>query len=369
MIQSNGWYDYRVEVGLEEGVPGRKLPLGWVAALVVIALIAGAVSGAAATFLLDDDASSDGASASALADVAARTLPAVVTVINEITPSAEFPQGGVGGGAGVIVDQRGYVMTNEHIVSIPGTFTVILNNGEERRATLVSDDAPFTDLAVLRIQAGGLTALKFGDSAALRQGETVMALGSPDIDYRNSVSSGIVSGLERRKLLGDLWLDDLIQFDAAINVGNSGGPIVNLKGEIVGMSTFRDIGGGDEPLFGISFALSSRTLQPIVRAIIDKGEYPRPYFGIEHQDIDGTQSLPANAPRAGAIVTRVIGGSPAQAAGLRAGDVLLRLGRTSIDDRNTFLNALSRVGANERVSLHYWREGRELDATVTLVAR
>ena len=354
---------------MEEGISGRKLPLGLVAAMVVIALVAGAASGVATTLLLEDDESTPAGPSGDLADVAARALPAVVTVINEITPSAEYPQGGVGGGAGVIVDERGFVMTNQHIVSIPGTYTVILDSGEERRATLVSHDAPFTDLAVLRIQSGGLRALKFGDSAALRQGETVLALGSPDIDYRNSVSSGIVSGLERRKQLGDLWIEDLIQFDAAINVGNSGGPIVNLDGEIIGMSTFRDIGGGDEPLFGIAFALSSRSLQPIVQSIIDEGKYPRPYFGIEHQDIDETVTPPANAPRAGAIVTRVISGSPAQAAGLRAGDVLLRIGRTVIDDRNTFFNALSRVGANERVPVRYWREGRELDATVETVAR
>ncbi len=354
---------------MEEATRGPKLPLGWVAALVGVALIAGAVSGAAATLLLDDGSSSSAGSKSPLADVAEATLPAVVTVINEITPSAEYPQGGVGGGAGVIVDERGFVMTNAHIVSLPGTYTVILNNGEERRATLVSSDAPFTDVAVLRIQGGGLTALEFGDSAALRQGDTVMALGSPDIDYRNSVSSGIVSGLERRKLLGDIWLEDLVQFDAAINVGNSGGPIVNLEGEIIGMSTFRDVGGDEEILFGISFALSSRHLQPIVSAIIDKGKYARPYFGIEHQDIDDSMSLPANTPRVGAVVTRVIPGSPAQAAGLRAGDVLLRLGRTAIDDENTFLNALGQVPAAGRVQVHYWREGRELDATAETVAR
>jgi 2-alkenal reductase len=338
--------------------------------MVVIAFAAGAAGGGLVAILLgdSDDGSTGQAGAQAIADTAEAALPAVVTVINEITPSAENPSGGVGGGAGFIIDDRGFVLTNAHIVTIPGRLTVILHNGETRPAQIVSHDAPFTDLAVLRVQGGGLRALRFGDSESLRQGETVMALGSPDIDYRNSVSTGIVSGLDRRKRLENLWLEDLVQFDAAINVGNSGGPLIDLQGRVVGMVTFRDI-GQDEPLFGISFALSSNSIRPIAQAIIDRGSFPRPYFGVEHVDIDDSLTPTAAAPRTGAIVTRVIGGSPAQAAGLRAGDVLLRIGRTAIDDQHTFLNALALVGASERVPVHYWREGRELDATVETTAR
>src|SRR3989304_3600610 len=205
--------------------------------------------------------------AGAGARAVAEALPAVVTVINEL-PAAQG--GGVAGGAGFIADARGFVVTNEHLVSVQGKLSVVLNDGEIRPAELVSHDAPFTDLAVLRIPAGGLTALDLGDSEALALGETLIALGSPDIDYRNSVTVGVVSGLGRRKLLGGIYREDLIQTDAAINVGSSGGPLVNLRGEVVGVVSFRDI-GAEDPLFGISFAISSRTMRPIVEPIIARG--------------------------------------------------------------------------------------------------
>jgi 2-alkenal reductase len=320
--------------------------------------------------LTGEDSSSNGpGDAGAVVAVTTAAAPSVVTVINEITPSATYPNGGVGGGAGVFVDNRGFVMTNAHIVSIPGKLTVVLHDGELRPATLVSHDAPFNDLALIRVQGGGFKSLPLGNSDALKPGETVIAIGSPDVDYRNSVSTGVVSGLQRRKLLGDVWLEDLIQTDAAINVGNSGGPLINLDGEIVGLVTFRDI-GADEPLFGISFAQSINTLKPIVRSIVDRGVFPRPYFGIEHQDIDD-EVLASGAARVdhGAIVSRVIGGSPAQSAGLRSGDVIFRIGRTEIDRENTFLNALARIGVNERVPIEYWRDGRTFEAMLETTAR
>ena len=350
----------------------HNLPLGLAGALIGAALVAGAVSGAVASLLLDEDDAGGGSGAgspNSVSAVVAATIDSVVTVINEIQPSAAYPDGGVGGGAGVVVDDRGLVLTNAHIASIPGKLTVVLRNGELRQASLVTHDAPFSDLALVRVQGGGLKGLTFADSARLRPGESVLAIGSPDVDYRNSVSLGVISGLHRRKLLGNLWLEDLIQTDAAINVGNSGGPLINLAGEIVGLVTFRDI-GADEPLFGISFALSANSIKPIVRSMIDRGSFPRPYFGVEHQDI-GDEQAAAGAVRIdhGALITRVIADSPAQAAGLRAGDVLLRIGRTEINHENTFLNALALVGVTERVPVQYWRDGRTAEVTVETRSR
>jgi 2-alkenal reductase len=355
---------------LEEGLAQRRPSWRWIGALIVLAFLAGGISGAVVSLLVSGDGDgSDSAASGHVAAVAERSIPSVVTVINEIQPSATYPSGGVGGGAGVVVDERGFVLTNAHIVSIPGKLTVVLHDGQLRNATLVAHDAPFTDLAVVRVQGGGLRALPFADSDDLMLGETVIAIGSPDVDYRNSVSVGVVSGLERRKLLGDVWLEDLIQTDAAINVGNSGGPLLNLEGEIVGLVTFRDI-GADEPLFGISFALSSNVVRPIARSIIDRGQFPRPYFGVEHRDIDDEVLATGNVPvDHGAIVSRVIGGSPAQSAGLRAGDVIFRIGNTVINQENTFLNALARAGVNQRVPVEYWREGRTYEVMLETTAR
>jgi 2-alkenal reductase len=350
-----------------EGGRSLKLPLPWLGAIVAAALVAGAVSGAAVSLLLDS--SDDGSTAPAASGGRATTpqdgsvaeavdgaLPSVVIVVNEIAPRGSEP-GGLGAGAGFIVDERGFVATNEHIVHDPGKLTVVLANGERRPATLVSSDYPFTDLAVLRITPGGLRALPIGDSDELRQGDTVLAIGSPDFDYSNTVTAGVVSGLGRRKFLQGVFLEDLIQTDAAINLGNSGGPLINLRGEAVGLVTFRDV-GGDDDLTGISFAISSRTFRPIVQAIISRGVFPRPYLGIEHQ----------NGSR-GALVQHVYDASPADKAGVRPGDILLRLGKSEISQNLPFLNALALAGTSGRVPLQVLRDGRTLDLTVEMAAR
>jgi S1-C subfamily serine protease len=358
---------------MSDPAPGSSraptLSLPWLAAFLGVAVVAGLVSGAVVALLTGDgDDGGSGGSNQAVAQAVARALPSVVAIVNEISPSGGDP-GGIAGGAGVVIDERGYVLTNAHIVSIPGRLFVLLSNGETRPATLVSHDAPFTDLAVLRIDAGGLRSLPLGDSDDLALGETVIALGSPDIDYMNSASVGVVSGLERRKLLGDVWLEDLVQTDAAINVGNSGGPLINLNGEMVGLVTFRDI-GAEEPLFGISFAISSRTIQPIARAMVDGGKFPRAYFGIEHEDVteELAGQLGMRTPQ-GAVVRRVFPDSPAQRSGLRAGDVILRIGRSEINEQFTFLNALAVAPPNERVAVRVLRGSEQQDVAVQLVPR
>jgi S1-C subfamily serine protease len=358
---------------MSEPAPGPSrvptLSLPWLAAFLAVALVAGLASGAAVALLTGNSSEGDsGESNQAVARAVARALPSVVAIVNEIAASGDNP-GGIAGGAGVIIDDRGYVLTNAHIVSIPGRLFVLLSDGETRPATLVSDDAPFTDVAVLQINQGGLHSLPLGDSDELALGETVIALGSPDIDYMNSASVGVVSGLERRKQLGDVWLEDLIQTDAAINVGNSGGPLVNLDGEVVGLVTFRDL-GAEDPLFGISFAIPSRTIQPIARSMVDNGEFPRAYFGIEHQDV--TQELAGQlglrTPQ-GAVVRRVFSDSPAQRAGLRVGDVILRIGRFDINEQFTFLNALALAPADGRVTVRVLRGGEQVDVAVQLAPR
>jgi S1-C subfamily serine protease len=356
---------------LDNGFSRPKPPLLWIVLFLLLALVSGAVSGVVVSLLLndDDDAPASSAPSQSVAEAVAIALPSVVTVINEIAPSPRLPNGGIGGGAGVVIDQRGLILTNEHIVGLPGKLSVILNDGEIRPATLVSDDAPFTDLAVIRIASGGLKALPLGDSDKLQPGETLIAIGSPDVDYHNSVSVGVASGLHRRKRLGDVWYSDLIQTDAAINVGNSGGPLINLAGEVVGLNTFRDI-GTDDPLFGISFAQSSNAIKPIVQSITQKGSYPRPYLGIEHRELDSDQEVsnPGQLPY-GAVVTSVIQPSPASKAGIRTGDVLLTLGRIQIGPENTFINALAGAGGNNRVPVQLWREGRIVETVVEMELR
>jgi serine protease Do len=355
--------------------------------VVAVALLAGAISGTAVALLQDSDSDSEPSASSedttpqatppiltngfaedAIAEVAARALPSVVAIINQFE-AQEGIDAGTAGGAGVIVDERGFILTNAHLVQIPGELFVLMNNGEVRSGQLVAHDAPFTDVAIIQVEAGGLTPIDIGDSALLVQGQTVVAIGSPDIDYYNSVTAGVVSGLERRKQLGNVWLDDLIQTDTAINVGNSGGPLLNLDGEMVGLNTFRDV-GADEPLFGISFAISSRVFAPIAQAMIQTGSFPRPYFGVEFLDL--TPEIAAEqdvSETEGTLVQSVTEGSPADVAGVLPGDILKMFGQVPLSAQFGLLNALGITPPDASISVELLRDGEQMTLDVQLEPR
>ena len=359
-----------------------KPPLAWLGLFLAVALIAGAASGSAVALLLDDDDLPAESEASddqrptdeVVAEVAATAMQGVVTIINEgaeTTDEAGNIIQSYSSGSGVIFDASGLVVTNEHVVREPGTLSVVLSNGEQRPAQLVSHDAPFNDLAVLRIPSGGLKSLPFGDSAELDPGQTVIAIGSALFEYDNSVTSGIVSGLGRRYLREGIFMEDLIQTDAAINTGNSGGPLVTLDGRVVGLvsNVVRRI-AGFENIQGISFAISSRTMAPILDSIKRSGSYPRPYFGVDHLDLDVPTATQLGLPTPeGALVRSVISGSPAATAGIRQGDVILVIGNSEINEGYTFLNALSVIQANARVPVRLLRGTTVMDVAVQVVPR
>jgi len=353
-----------------------------------VALVSGLASGALVAVLMDgnDDPASVAVAPTAgpspartltpeetitrVAEAAARS---VVTVFNEGEARVEngLTVSTVNSGSGVIIDPAGFVVTNEHVVHEPGTLSVVLSNGEQRPAILVSHDAPFTDLAVLQIPEGGLSALPFGDSGALDVGQTVLAVGSALYEYGNSVTYGIVSGIERRYLREGIYMEDLIQTDAAINTGNSGGPLVTLDGRMVGMvsNVVRTV-GALENVHGISFAISTRTMAPIIDSILSTGSFPRPYFGIEHLDLDvpTAAELGLQVPR-GALVQSVIAGSPAADAGIAEGDVILAVADAEISEAFTFLNTLTRVAPDERVPVTLLRGEDVMQLAVQLVPR
>lgn len=355
--------------------------LRWLAVVVIAALVGAGVSGALVALVLESDDNTpssavqrvsrpDAADLESVADVVSYAMPAVVTVINE-GPTQRDGSLNLAIGTGVIVDERGFIVTNEHVIHDAGKLRVVLSNGEERSATLVSDDAPFTDIAVLRVVPGDLTSLPFGESQSLRLGEPVVAIGSALFEFRNSVSTGVVSGLGRRWLRNGVFMEDLVQTDTAINSGNSGGPLLNLQGEIVGLNAavVRTFGSADT-VQGISFAIGSQTLQPIVTSIIERGRYPRPYFGIEHQNVDADLLATTNPGiNRGALVRRVIDGGPAAKAGIRAGDVILRIGSAELNDNVTFINALAKLGLTDKPSVEVWRAGRSLELTVEVQPR
>jgi S1-C subfamily serine protease len=357
--------------------------------VLAVALLAGAISGTAVVLLYDSDSDSSaqdssdtaapaetppalttGFAGDAISQVAARALPSVVAIINEFQAQEDLGlDAGTAGGAGVVVDDRGFILTNAHLVQIPGDLYVLLPNGEVRPGQLVSYDAPFTDVAVIQIEQGGLTPIDIGDSAELVPGQTVVAIGSPDIDYYNSVSAGVVSAVGRRKRLANVWLEDLIQTDAAINVGNSGGPLLNLDGEMVGLNTFRDL-GADDPLFGISFAISSRVFAPIAQSMIENGVFPRPYLGVDFEDItpDVADEMDLGDTQ-GTLIQSVTAGGPADVAGMQVGDIVTKFGDIPLSSQFGLLNALGVTAPDAALSLEVLRDGQPMTLDVQLEPR
>jgi 2-alkenal reductase len=349
--------------------------------VLAVALLAGAISGTAVALLNDSDddapepatiattpALSEGFAEDAISNVATRAFPSVVAIVNEFSEGELL--GSTAGGAGVVIDERGFILTNAHLVQIPGQIFVLLSTGEVRPAVLVSHDAPYTDLAVIFVEEGGLTPLPIGDSDQLQPGQTLIAIGSPDIDYYNSVTTGVVSALGRRKQITNVWFEDLIQTDAAINVGNSGGPLLNLNGEVVGLNTFRDLGGGEDPLFGISFAISSRTFVPIVQEILDTGSFARPYLGVDHVDITpGNAEELGVSQQQGALIQDVTAGSPAAEAGLQAGDIVTMFGEIPLSSQFGLLNAMGVTAPEALITLQLIRDGQTMELDVQLEPR
>jgi len=263
-------------------------------------------------------------------------------------------------GSGIIVDaKRGLVLSNHHVIAKADTIRVTLHDGRTLEATLIGSD-PETDVAVLRIPAQNLTALPFADSDQLQVGDFVVAIGNP-FGLRQTVTSGIISGLGRTGL-GIEGYENFIQTDASINPGNSGGPLVNLNGELIGINTAILAPGGGN--IGIGFAIPSNMARAIMEQILEFGAVRRGLFGVAVQNLtdDLARAMGLNSLD-GALVTTVESSSAAEEAGLRAGDVILRLNdrpvRGASDLRTQF--GLLRVG--ELVKVDILRNGKTLRLT------
>jgi S1-C subfamily serine protease len=241
-------------------------------------------------------------------------------------------------GSGVVLTEDGFIVTNEHVIAGAQELIVVLPSGEEQVARKVGDDRPFNDLAVLKVQAQDLTPATLGDSDLLTLGQPVIALGQSLSTLPLSVSTGVVSGVHRRLFKDDVFMEDLVQTDAAVNQGNSGGALVNMQGELVGMLTtvVRTAQNGDV-VEGIAFAISSRTIADIAFQIINEGAAVRPDLGIQTQEVTVQQ---AGGQRGGTVVVSVDGNGPASRAGIIPGDVILSINDDEVSEEQPFLNLL-----------------------------
>ena len=319
------------------------------------------------------------------ADVAEQAKPAVVTIITDkimkvpnndlyfffnpyMDPNGEREYKTNALGSGVIVDSRnGYIITNNHVVEDMDNIKVKLFDKREYKAEIMGTD-PKSDLAILKIKADNLRQLKLGDSDKLRVGEWVMAVGSPfSENLSHTVTTGIISAMGRSNIIRGQSYEDFIQTDAAINPGNSGGALLNMKGELIGINTAIATGGYEKSNRGVGFAIPSNMTERIMSDLIDKGYVTRSWLGVYIQplDADAAKALEMNS-RDGALVTQVVGDSPAELGGVQEGDVIIRFDNKNITDPSNLRNIVSLMPPGSKSDVVVFRNGSKKNLSVVL---
>jgi len=325
------------------------------------------------------------------ADIAEKANPAVVTILTEKKVDlgqlhGQLPQDNdffkffaprmprqreyksTALGSGVIVNSRkGYVITNNHVVDDMDEITVRLLDKTEYKATVVGRD-PKSDLAVLQIDARGLTDLDFGNSDKLRVGEWVIAVGSPfSVNLSHTVTAGIVSAKGRGNIIqGDVY-EDFIQTDAAINPGNSGGALLNSSGDLVGINTAIYTNSFDRSNKGVGFAIPSNMVKQVMADLIQHGKVLRSWIGVQIQPLNDSsaRAMGLKSPD-GALVSDVVKDGPAKKAGLKTGDVIIEFNDVKVKNVDHLRNTVSASKPNKRYDLIVIRDGRKKTLKVTL---
>lgn len=288
-------------------------------------------------------------------------------VVTKVRPSVVSVKTGNGEGSGVVLNRNGLVLTNNHVVAGAqgDTLAVVFSNGTSRGGTIVGTD-PRSDLAVVKVDgSAGLNPAVFGDSDAMNVGDTVLALGSP-LGLEGSVTSGIISAKDRTIRSGDQQpggaqggaasISGMLQTDAAVNPGNSGGPLVNLAGEVIGINTAIATAGGGNGNIGVGFAIPSNTAKRVAEALIAGEKVSHPQLGIAVADTEGK----------GALAQSVTPDGPADQAGLREGDVITRFGDRVINNADDLVAAVQGAQVGDRIAVTYTRSGDERRVTVTM---
>ncbi len=304
-----------------------------------------------------------------------KVSPAVVTVIN--TMPRQRVSGFFGynetqpqaSGSGVIISPQGYIVTNNHVIDGYESLQVIYADGTKVPAKLIGADK-YADLAVIKVEGNMPAVAQLGNSDSMQIGETVIAIGSALGNFKNTVTVGVISAVGRTLDTGDGFsLENMLQTDAAINHGNSGGPLVNLAGQVIGVNTaiVRGSGMGSDVAEGLGFSIPARTVSDITSQLIAKGYVERPSLGINWQlinpEIARVNGLPMDW---GVYVQAVDSGSAADQAGLKRGDIITAIGDNEMNDTNSFINVLNHHTVGEATTLKVWRSGKTLTLNVTL---
>ncbi len=318
------------------------------------------------------------------ADVVDRTSPAVVRIEAEnkqaspqrggaddffrqfqIPQQNRRPQIERGVGSGVLVSADGSILTNHHVVDGAEKITVLMSDNKSYAAKVVGTDEP-SDLAVLKIEVTNLPFLNLGNSDSVRVGDIVLAIGNP-LGIGQTVTAGIISAKGRRTGLSDGSFEDFLQTDAPINRGNSGGALVNLNGELIGINSqilSGSAGGGN---IGIAFSIPSNMAKSVMEQLIKDGKVRRGMLGINIQNVteDLAKSLDIEQ-RSGVIVSKVHAGSAAEKAGIKRNDLIVAINGEKIDDSNVLRNKVAGTTPGTEIKITVMREGKSVDLTATL---
>ena len=266
-------------------------------------------------------------------------------------------------GSGVIVDaEQGYILTNHHVVGDADTIQISLIDGKILDAEIVGSD-PATDIAVIKVEANGLTDMPIGNSEGARVGDFVIAIGNP-FGLGHTVTSGIISALGRTGISRDGY-EDFIQTDASINPGNSGGALVNMKGELIGInSAIISRSGGN---VGIGFAVPTEIASSIMSQILDFGEIRRGLLGVGIQTIDAetAEALESNVDK-GVLITNIVPKSAAEEAGLEVGDIIIEVNGKDVEDASELRNTIGLMRSGDEVDIKYVRDSRTRSAKAQL---
>ena len=314
--------------------------------------------------------------------VANKVLPSVVGIEVDFSVSANYPTFSAATqsstskatGSGVIISKDGYILTNNHIIDTSSTTTskyYTVSDANKVLVYLYEEDNPVeakiigpdsvTDLAILKIDRNDLTPVEIGDSDSVQVGEFAMAIGNP-LDMRNTVTSGIISGVNREIEDDNGTMYTLIQTDAAINAGNSGGALVNAEGKLIGINTLKMSGTGIE---GMGFAIPINSTLDISEQLISTGKVKRPYIGISGTDVSETLSEYYNIP-VGVYVRSIQSDGPAKSSDLKPGDVIVKFNGEKIETMSQLNKKKNDCKIGDEVTLTVSRGGEEVDVKVTL---
>lgn len=300
------------------------------------------------------------------AEVYAANVPSTVGITTSITATNfwGFQTTAAASGSGFIISDDGYILTNHHVIENSNSITVTMYDGSTYDAALIGYDAS-NDIAVLKIEASGLTPVVLGDSDAMNVGDHVVAIGNPLGELTFSLTAGLISAKDRQVTMSGGTTMNLIQTDTAINSGNSGGALFNMYGEVVGVTNAKySSSSSGASIDNIGFAIPINTIRPIVESIIEKGYVSKPYIGVTVSNVSSEAQM-YGLPQ-GAAVQSVTENGPAQKAGLEVGDIITSANGTEITGSSELVSFVRKMAAGDTLEVSVYRKGQTLSFTIQI---